>query len=234
MNVHDVFSSIANKYERLNTILTLNIDKSWRRKAITICELKEGYKVLDLCCGTGQMVEHACKIVGKNTEVIGLDFNEEMIAVGYKSRCESLKEYKYKLMKGDVLDLPFEDNSFDRVIISFGLRNVNDKKKALAEIYRVLKVGGKAICLELSKPQIYILKNIYNIYFNHIVPIVGYIGTADKKAYNYLRDSVNGFMTPMELESAFETAGFCETGFTSLTLGSACIHYGRKNIATGC
>jgi len=227
-DVHDIFSSIANKYDSLNSILTLNIDKIWRKKAIKICKLEEKHKVLDLCCGTGQMVDYACKAVGKNTEVIGLDFNEEMINVGYKRLNQSVKDYKYKLIKGDVMELPFEDNTFDCITIAFGLRNVPDKRKALLEMYRVLRPGGSLVCLELSKSGIPILKSIYDLYFNHMLPLIGYLGTRDKKAYYYLRDSVNSFMTKTQLKLEFDHCGFKNTDYISLTCGTASIHYGNK------
>lgn len=228
MEVKNIFSSIANKYDRLNTILSFNIDNTWRKRASKMSDLKEGHKVLDLCCGTGQMVNYACRSVGKDTEVIGLDFNKEMIRVGYKRLSESIKDYRYKLIKGNVLELPFEDNSFDCITIAFGLRNIKDKRKALKEMHRVLKTGGRLICLELSKPEISIVKNIYNIYFNHIFPLIGYLCTRDKKAYYYLRDSVNNFMSKTELIYEFDNIGFNDTGYKSLTLGTASIHFGTK------
>lgn len=227
-DINNIFTSIASKYERLNTILTLNIDKIWRKKAITLCHLKEGDRVLDLCCGTGQMMEYACKIVGENTEVIGLDFNEAMISVGNKKLEASLKDYKYRMIQGDILKLPFENNTFDCITIAFGLRNIKDKRKALSEIYRVLKMGGKVICLELSKPEMPIIKNIYNIYFNHALPVIGYLGTNNNKAYYYLRNSVNSFMTKNELKLELDIMGFKNSSYTSLNLGTASIHYGTK------
>lgn len=226
--INNIFTAIASKYECLNTILTLNIDKMWRKRAIKLCHLKEGDHVLDLCCGTGQMIELACKIVGKETEVVGLDFNPAMIKVGKEKRKSSLKDYKFRMIQGNILELPFENNTFDCVTIAFGLRNIKDKRKALSEIYRVLKVGGKVVCLELSKPDILIVNNIYNIYFNHILPLIGYFGTRNKKAYYYLRNSVNSFMTKNELKLEFDTIGLKDAGYVSLTLGTASIHYGIK------
>jgi demethylmenaquinone methyltransferase/2-methoxy-6-polyprenyl-1,4-benzoquinol methylase len=228
VDIEKVFSSIAGRYEALNTILTLNIDKHWRKKAIRECNLKPNQKVLDLCCGTGQMVEYECKAVGKESEVIGLDLTEGMLQVAYNKLSESLKDYKFRLIKGNAMELPFNNNSFDRITIAFGLRNIPDKEKSLSEIYRVLKPGGKAVCLELSKPQMPVLRNIYNLYFNNVLPIVGYLGTKDKMAYKYLRDSVNGFMTKEQLKAAFINAGFKENGYISLTLGTAAIHFGMK------
>lgn len=229
-NVENIFTSIAGKYDTLNTVLTLNIDSLWRKKAINISNMKKDNKVLDLCCGTGKMIYYECKKVGKGTEVIGLDFNKAMLDVGYKRLDKSINDYKYKLIKGDVQELPFGNCSFDCVTIAFGLRNIPNKTKALSEIYRVLKPGGKAICLELSTPQIPIFKQIYRLYFNYMLPIIGYIGTGSKNAYSYLRDSVNNFMTKTELKYAFKSIGFHDTNYKSLSGGIASIHYGTKPI----
>ena len=227
-DVQSVFSSIANKYDKLNTILTLNIDKLWRKKAVRICNIKENDRVLDLCCGTGKMIELECTAVGENTTVIGLDFNRQMLNVAYEKLNQSLKNYNFDLIEGDAISLPFKDNTFNFVTIAFGLRNIPNKIKAISEMYRVLKPGGKLICLELSKPEMPIFRNIYNLYFNFALPIIGYLGTQDKAAYCYLRNSVNGFMTKNELQCEFENIGFENSGFKSLTLGIASIHYGIK------
>ena len=155
IDVHAVFSSIATKYDRLNTILTLNIDQLWRKKAVKMCNLKENDKVLDLCCGTGKMVELECTAVGENTTVIGLDFNREMLNVGYKKLNQSLNNYKFNLIQGDAMQLPFEDNTFQCVTIAFGLRNVPDKIKAISEMYRVLKprfLNSFLSCFFVIKP----------------------------------------------------------------------------------
>lgn len=227
-DVQSIFSSIANKYDKLNTILTLNVDQIWRKKAVKLCNIKENDKVLDLCCGTGKMIELECRAVGENTTVIGLDFNSEMINVGHKKLNKSLNNYKYNLIQGDARSLPFLDDSFHCITIAFGLRNVPDKIKAISEMYRVLKPGGKVVCLELSKPEMPIFRNIYNLYFNFALPVIGYLGTQDKAAYYYLRDSVNGFMTKNQLRSEFENVGFENSEFKSLTCGIASIHYGIK------
>lgn len=227
-NVENIFTSIAGKYDILNTVLTLNIDSLWRKKAVNIANIGKNNKVLDLCCGTGKMIYYECKKVGKDTEVIGLDFNEAMLDTGYKHLNKSINDYKYKLIKGDVQALPFSDCSFDCVTIAFGLRNIINKTKALSEICRVLKPGGKAVCLELSNPQLPIFKQIYGLYFNNILPTIGYLGTGNKNAYSYLRNSVNNFMTKPELRYMFKSTGFYDASYKSLSGGIASIHYGIK------
>ena len=227
-NVYNIFSSIARRYDKLNTVLSFNVDKIWRKKTIKICNLNKNDKVLDLCCGTGQMINYICKEVGKDTEVIGLDFNKEMINVGYERLANTLNGYKYKLIQGDVLQLPFEDNSFNCVTIAFGLRNAPDKTKALQEMYRVIKPGGKVVCLELSNPELPVFKEFYALYLNHILPYIGLLGTGDKAAYCYLRDSVKAFLSKKQLKDTFERINFKDAGYVSLTCGTASIHYGVK------
>ena len=109
-----------------------------------------------------------------------------MLNVGHKKLNKLLANYKYNLIQGDVMELPFEDNTFNCISIAFGLRNVPNKLKAISEMYRVLKPGGKVVCLELSKPEMPIFRNIYNLYFNFVLPVIGYLGTQDKAAYYYL------------------------------------------------
>ena len=227
-NIHEIFTSIAHQYDKLNTLLTLNIDQLWRKKAVKLCQLKATDQVLDLCCGTGKMLELEGRAVGKFTRVTGLDFNKEMLKVGHKRLNQEIGDYNFNLVQGDAMALPFKDNSFDCITIAFGLRNIPDKSKAISEMYRVIKPGKRVICLELSKPELPIFKSFYNMYFNHVLPLIGYLGTHDKNAYYYLRDSVNGFLTKNQLRSEFKKAGFKNSGFQSLSLGIASIHFGIK------
>ncbi|MBP1737558.1 MAG: methyltransferase [Oscillospiraceae bacterium] len=228
-DIHAIFSSIANRYDLLNTVLTLNIDSLWRKKAVQRCEIKANHSVLDLCCGTGKMIAEICKRSDHTVTVVGLDLNHEMLEIAEKRLINARRTHDIRLLEGNILSIPFAESSFDVVTIGFGLRNIADYKRALREIRRVLKPGGRLVCLELSKPEARFFLSIYNVFFNYLLPVIGSIGTGDKGAYRYLRDSVNRFMNKEQLHSALKEAGFMQTGYLSLTQGIASIHFGRKD-----
>ncbi|NNM54919.1 MAG: bifunctional demethylmenaquinone methyltransferase/2-methoxy-6-polyprenyl-1,4-benzoquinol methylase UbiE [Spirochaetales bacterium] len=225
--VHAIFSSIAHQYDRLNTVLSWGTDRLWRQQALHQCRLKPGDSALDLCCGTGMMIPPLCRGVGEQSTVVGLDFNAEMLAVAQR-RLSAQAKLKFRLVEGNVLDLPFAPESFSCITIAFGLRNIPDIPEALAQMFRVLKPGGRLVCLELSNPELPVFKDIYGLYFNHLLPVVGYLGTRNHQAYTYLRDSVKRFLSKKDLLRAFRAAGFQHSFYQSLTGGIAALHVGLK------
>ncbi len=227
-NVNKIFSSIAKKYDLMNALLTLNIDRIWRKKAISLCEIKDGLKIIDLCCGTGEMVKEIFKSKKENIFVIGLDYNEKMLELAYQKLSNVSNIGQFELVQGDASNTKYESSSFDVVTIAFGLRNIKNCEQALFEMNRILKKDGKLVCLELSKPENAIFSSIYNLYFNHLLPLIGYIGTGDKGAYKYLRNSVNHFKNKQELIQIFKKSGFSNVGCVPLAFGIAAIHYGSK------
>jgi len=227
-NVNNIFTSIAKRYDLINTILTLNIDNIWRKKSVALCQLKKHDKILDLCCGTGQMCLKLMKADVSDISVTGLDFNDAMLKVACKKLNPLSDTADIDLIQGDILALPFPDNEFDVVTIAFGIRNVADKVKAFAEIIRVLKPGGRVICLELSKPDLLLFRNIYALYFDHVLPFIGYLVSKDKAAYYYLRDSVNHFLSKPKLKLLMSDLGLVHAEYVSLSGGIASIHYGNK------
>jgi len=227
-NVNNIFTSIAKRYDLINTILTLNIDDIWRKKSVALCQLKEHDKVLDLCCGTGQMCLKLIKAHVSDISVTGLDFNDEMLKIARKKFDHLSDSYSIDLIQGDILALPFPDKEFDVVTIAFGIRNITEKGKAFVEILRVLKPGGRIICLELSKPDMIIFRNIYSLYFDHVLPLVGYLVSRDKAAYCYLRDSVNQFLSKPQLKLLMNDSGAVNAEYLSLSGGIASIHFGNK------
>ena len=225
--VHAIFSSIAHQYDRLNTVLSWGTDRLWRQQALRQCRLKPGDTALDLCCGTGMMIPSLCRGVGGQTPVVGLDFNAEMLAVAQR-RLSVHPHLNFELVEGNVLALPFAPESFSCLTIAFGLRNIPDIPEALAQMVRVLKPGGRLVCLELSNPELPVFKDIYGLYFNHLLPVVGYLGTGNHQAYTYLRDSVKRFLSKKELLRAFRSAGLEQSFYQSLTGGIAALHVGLK------
>lgn len=222
--VKRLFAAIAKKYDVINTMLTLNIDKSWRKKAANLCKLKDGDTILDLCCGTGEMCLQLSETTTHGISVTGMDFSKEMLEVAREKIERTPYKVQIKLIEGDILALPFSNAVFDAVTIAFGIRNIADKQKALSEIYRVLKHSGRFICLELSQVDNRLLRPFYSLYFNRMLPLVGYLVSGDKTAYSYLRDSVNNFLNKSALQNLITECGFSNVEFQSLTGGIASIH----------
>jgi len=227
-HVNNIFTSIAKKYDLINTILTLNIDRIWRKKSVALCRLKKNDKILDLCCGTGQMCLSLFYTHVPDISVTGLDFNDEMLKVARKKIDPLSDSCGIAFIQGDILAIPFPDEEFDVVTIAFGIRNIAEKEMAIAEMLRVLKPGGRVICLELSKPDMYIFRSIYSLYFDHVLPLIGYAISRDKAAYCYLRDSINHFLSKPQLMVLMNDSGLVNTGYVSLSGGIASIHYGCK------
>jgi len=227
-NVNSLFTSIAKRYDLINTILTLNIDNIWRKKSVALCQLKKHDKILDLCCGTGQMCLKLINTHVRDISVTGLDFNDEMLKAAHNKLDPLSDSYSVALIQGDILALPFHEKEFDVITIAFGIRNIAEKGKAFAEILRVLKPGGRVICLELSKPDIFLFRSVYSLYFDRVLPLVGYLVSGNKTAYYYLRDSVNHFLSKPQLKLLMSDSGLVNVEYLSLSGGIASIHYGNK------
>lgn len=224
--VHAIFSSIAHRYDLLNTTLSFNRDKYWRRFAVAKTGLKPGGKGLDVCCGTAMFTIEQAKVVGSSGKVVGLDFCENMLARG----AENVKKTKYKdyieLVQGNAIDLPFANNSFDCATIGFALRNVPDIRKTIEEMKRVVKPGGKVVSLELSKPSAPVFKQAYYLYFNHIVPILGKMGIGQDGPYSYLPNSLKSFPHQSEIRDLFAKVGLADACYYELTGGIVTVHVG--------
>ena len=168
--VHTVFQNISQKYDRLNNIISFEQHKVWRKHVMKDMRVEEGSKALDVCCGTADWTIALSKAVGDSGQVTGLDFSENMLEER-KKKTASLNNVE--LVHGDAMNLPFEDNTFDYVTVGFGLRNVPDYLGALKEMHRVLKPGGKVVCLETSQPTLPVFKQVYSLYFKFVMPIFG-------------------------------------------------------------
>lgn len=223
--VHEVFQNISGKYDKLNNIISFEQHKVWRKKVMKEMNVRPGSQALDVCCGTADWTIALSKAVGPNGEVAGIDFSENMLKVG-ETKTENMSNIR--LIQGDAMDLPFEDDSFDYVTIGFGLRNIPDYTKALAEMYRVLKPGGTAVCLETSQPTAPIFKQGYQLYFKFIMPLFGKIFAKSKQEYEWLQQSAFDFPDSKTLKGLFESVSFENVKVRRFTGGVAAMHLAHK------
>ncbi len=218
--VHDIFSSIAGSYDLLNTLLSLNMDKYWRKSAASKASLKRGGMVLDVATGTGKLALELTKQVGEEGQVVGIDFCEKML--------RKAKNKMLELALADAESLPFPDNTFDCAAIGFGLRNITDIKKSLQEMTRVVKAGGRVVCLEFAQPQNRLFRKIYLFCLYHILPPIGGLISRRRDAYEYFPRSIVGFLNLEELKQILEEAGLEDIQIYPLTWGTATVHVGIK------
>ena len=221
--IQEMFDVIATDYDRLNHIMSLGIDKTWRSRAI---KQIAGAKVLDIACGTGDF----SIAIAKKTDasVTGLDLSEGMLKVmDEKVRKEGLQD-RISTLQGDCENMPFEDCSFDCVTIGFGIRNFEHRETALREILRVLRPDGKLIILELSIPQNPVIRWFYKLYFSGITPTIGGWISGQKSAYRYLPASVIAFPPKDQWMKTMSDCGFSEVKHKAFTLGICRLYTGRK------
>ena len=225
-NIKELFDNIAPDYDKLNHILSLNIDKSWRRKAVReIVDNERSLKVLDVACGTGDFtIEIARKMSGGS--VTGIDLSEGMMSVGREKAAaagiEAVLEY------GDCESLRYEDNTFDRVAVAFGVRNFEHLDLGLKEMWRVLDKDGKLVILELSVPSNPVIRWCYKLYFLNILPAIGGFVSGNKGAYRYLPASVLHFPAPDKFVAMMHEAGFREVRHKAFTFGICRMYVGIK------
>ena len=237
-NIQQMFDGIAPSYDRLNHIMSLGVDKLWRKRAVKeIIGTDDGVgdrrrhalKVLDIACGTGDSTIAIAKAGGAQTKVIGADISSGMMDFVMEKAARAGVTDRIKLMVADGTALPFEDCSFDVVTCSFGIRNFEDKAAGLREFFRVLKPGGKLVILELSVPSRPWLRKLYDIYFMHVMPLIGGMISGDKAAYKYLPASVHAFPAPEVFCAMMREAGFRDVRCRSFTFGLCRMFVGRKN-----
>jgi demethylmenaquinone methyltransferase/2-methoxy-6-polyprenyl-1,4-benzoquinol methylase len=226
-HVHAVFESIAPKYDMMNDILSFRRHKAWRKFTMRKMEVKPGQTSLDLCCGTCDWAVALARASGKG-KTVGLDFSRNMLDIG-QAKIEKLGlDEQISLVQGNAMELPFEDNSFDFVTIGFGLRNVPDIVKTLKEMKRVVKPGGKIVCLELSKPTWQPFKGIYYFYFEKVLPLLGKWFVKRYEQYSWLPESLTTFPDLQALAELFRTVGMRNVKAYPLTGGVAALHVGTK------
>lgn len=231
--VKKLFSSIASSYDTMNLVMTWGLLPIWQKKMLKKANLKSDDKALDVCCGTGELTIKLSHIVGQDGQVIGLDFCPDMLEVGNKKiATNNLKGIKF--VQGDALSLPFPNNSFAAVTNGYALRNVVDIKKAISEMARVAKPGGKVICLEASRPKNFFIRQGFDLYFFKIVPLLGKIIDKGKSiddrypAYTWLPESLKMFPSQDKIKEIFEEVGLKEVKYYNLLGGASTIYVGTK------
>lgn len=225
--IRKLFDNIAPNYDKLNHILSLNIDKGWRRKAVReLVNEHKPLKVLDVACGTGDFTIEIARKVAPGSEVIGIDISDGMMAVGRKKIADVGVNAELKV--ADCENLPYEDNTFHRISVGFGVRNFEHLQLGLNEMYRVLTPGGKLVILELSVPSNSFLRWCYKLYFLKVLPAIGGFVSGDRSAYEYLPASVLDFPTPEKFISMMKDAGFDNVKHTPLTFGICRMYIGKK------
>jgi demethylmenaquinone methyltransferase/2-methoxy-6-polyprenyl-1,4-benzoquinol methylase len=229
--VREMFARIAPRYDLANRVLTAGLDERWRRRAIELLAPKPGSQIVDLCCGTGDLVFHLLR-VERTLEVVGVDFCQPMLErAGSRARREARGTARF--VAGDVMMMPFEDESFDGATMGFSLRNVVDVDRTLRETLRVLRPGGRFVNLDVSKAPNKTWKRFFDLYFYGVVPLLGGIVGGSRQAYTYLPNSLIHHPNSEELRERFARAGFIEAGYAPLMGGAIAIHYGTKPPAPG-
>lgn len=224
-NIGALFNRIAGSYDKLNHLLSLGIDRRWRRRAVD--NLKYSGKVLDVAIGTADL---ALEIMhkGKADMVTGIDLSDEMMRIGAE-KVERLG-YSGKIVfeKGSALDMSYPDASFDTVTCAFGVRNFSDLDKGLSEMYRVMKSGGQLCIIEFSYPENKLVAALYDFYFSRILPKIGGALSKDKQAYTYLNKSVKSFIWGEKMKARLQAAGFKYVGYRPMTFGIATLYMAGK------
>ena len=224
--VAKMFDNISSRYDFLNHLLSLGIDIRWRRKAILeLIEIRPKL-ILDVATGTGDFAIQALDL--QPEKIIGIDISEGMLDVGRKKMKERHLDQKIELRSGDSENLPFEENKFDAVIVAFGVRNFENLEKGLAEIFRVVKPGGKVVILEFSKPSHFPFKQLFNFYFKFVLPKIGRLISQDKAAYTYLPESVQAFPDGNDFLKILSGIGYKNAACQPLTFGISSLYTGIK------
>jgi demethylmenaquinone methyltransferase / 2-methoxy-6-polyprenyl-1,4-benzoquinol methylase len=228
-HVREMFGRIAPRYDLLNHLLSLDIDKIWRRrvaKRFTAILHNPSAKVLDLCCGTGDLALAFRKEAPAGAEIVGSDFVPEMLERARAKAAASGAGIMF--VEADALSLPFGDGSFDLVSCSFGFRNLANYERGMLEIFRVLKPGGAAAILEFAEPRGKLFGNLYRFYFRQVLPLLGGLISGNSSAYRYLPNSVSKFPSPEALQALFDRAGYTEAQFERWAGGIVTLHTARK------
>lgn len=226
--VRGVFDSVADKYDLMNDLMSFGIHRLWKRFAIELAGVRPGQKILDLASGTGDLADRFAGLVGPQGLVIMSDINANMLRVGRDRMLDRGHVGNLAYAQINAEQLPIKDNSLDLITIAFGLRNVTDKDRALASMYRALRPGGRALVLEFSKPTSRPLEKIYDAYSFGLLPRMGQLVAKDAESYRYLAESIRMHPDQETLKGMLENAGFERCDVHNLTGGIVAVHRGFK------
>ena len=229
--VDDVFHSVARRYDLMNDLMSGGLHRAWKDALLTAVnppKENRAFALLDLAGGTGDVAFRVAQAGGPNTHVTVCDINAEMLAVGAERAVQRGLDHAVSFEQGNAEELPYPDKSFDCVTIAFGIRNVPRIDRALAEAHRVLKIGGRFLCLEFSSVDVPGLDTLYEFYSFKLIPRIGQAVTGDREAYQYLVESIRKFPRPPAFARMIEAAGFRRVSFRKLTGGVVALHSGWK------
>ncbi|MCH2034850.1 MAG: bifunctional demethylmenaquinone methyltransferase/2-methoxy-6-polyprenyl-1,4-benzoquinol methylase UbiE [Tenacibaculum sp.] len=224
--VAQMFDTISKNYDGLNRVISLGIDVSWRKKVVKLVSENNPKQILDIATGTGDLAMMMAEL--NPDRIIGLDISAGMLEVGKEKINKANLSDKIEMVVGDSENIPFEDNTFDAITVSFGVRNFENLDKGLQEIHRVLKPGGKFVVLETSNPTKFPFKQGYKLYTNIFLPIVGKLFSKDKVAYSYLSESANSFPFGEAFNNILTKNGFKNASSLPVTFGVASIYTSTK------
>lgn len=221
--VQSMFDRIAGRYDLLNSLMTAGLHHAWRGRAVDRAEVGPGDSVLDVCCGTGDLSFELAERVAPEGHVVGCDFSEPMLDLAREKAADRGAPVRFEW--ADALQLPYDEGRFDAVTVGFGVRNLSNLDRGLAEMRRVLRPGGRLVILEITQPARPPLSTFYSLWFDRIVPLLGRLA-GDSAAYSYLPESVRGFPSPRGLAEKMDAAGLRRIRWTVLAGGIIAIHSG--------
>ena len=224
--VTSMFDAIANNYDSLNRVISLGIDKSWRRKLVAMVQKHKGQDIVDIATGTGDLALALSTI--PSAKITGVDIAVEMLEIGKQKVKQQKRSDQIKMIVGDAENIPLESESADTVTVAFGVRNFGSLEKGLSEILRILKPGGHVFVLETSVPKNFFLRFGYKIYSSLFLPLIGRLFSSDKNAYSYLSDSAAAFPHGEVFNNKLKNIGFVEVNHYPQTFGVVTIYQGKK------
>lgn len=230
-DVQSMFDRIARRYDLMNRVMTMGIDRRWRAAAIRAARIDPSTRALDVCCGTGD-ISFLLAEAGAD-RVVGLDFSAGMLEQARRRQAghrDPAAARRIEFVQGDALALPFDDDTFDVVTVSFGVRNVEDLALAFREFARVGRPGARIVCLEITRPKSRIANRFYDVWFDRIVPLLGGLISRDRAAYTYLPESTRGFPRPPQLAEVIRAAGIREVSWRRFGGGIVALHRGELPI----